>query len=148
MLGIILGTHGKLSQELLHTGEMIMGKLEKVETVSLLPGEGLEQLKGKYQQAIENLGTENILILTDIFGGSPYNSASTFVAENEQYGIVTGVNLPMLLEMVNYRYSLAEGEALDMTTVLEKAVVAGQSGMQKLHKSLLQNNLEEKEDEL
>ena len=101
MFAIIVGTHGKFSEELVKTCEMICGATQNVAAVTLVPGEGPDDVVKKYEEAIAKMDTEGgVLFLNDLFGGSPYNAACRLVINNEKYGIVTGVNLPMLIEMV------------------------------------------------
>ncbi len=137
MLAIIVGTHGNFATELISTCEMICGTLANVKAVTLLPGEGAEDLAKKYEQALAELDTTNgVLFLNDLFGGSPYNAACRIAIQYESYGVVTGVNLPMLIEMSGYQQAFEE---VDMKDAMEKAVVAGTSGMQKFHLSTMQN---------
>ena len=79
---------------------MICGEQSNVRAVTLVPGEGPDDVVAKYETAIRELKCDDgVLFLNDLFGGSPYNAACRLVISNEAYGIVTGVNLPMLIEM-------------------------------------------------
>lgn len=94
-LGVIIATHGLSSIELLKSAEMITGKQTNVETVTFTEGEGLEELKESYSEALSKLsGNTNILILVDIWGGTPFN-----VAIEQNHEVITGVNIPMLIEL-------------------------------------------------
>lgn len=100
MVAIIVGTHGKFSKEIIKSGEMIFGKQENVGYVTFEPGESADNLVGKYEDLIEQLDCEDgVLFMVDLFGGSPYNAASRIAINSEKMDIVTGVNLPMLLEV-------------------------------------------------
>jgi len=100
MIAIIIATHGKFSEELLKSSEMICGKQENTEYVTFIPGEGADDLVKKYENAIEKLDVkEGLLFMVDLFGGSPFNAASRIAITNDNIDIVTGVNLPMLLEV-------------------------------------------------
>ena len=102
MFGIIVGTHGKFSEEIVTSCEMICGPQPNVRAVTLVPGEGPDDVVKKYEEAIAALDcADGVIFLNDLFGGSPYNAACRLAANNEAYGIVTGVNLPMLIEMVS-----------------------------------------------
>lgn len=147
MLGIIVGTHGHLAEELVKTCSMICGKPENLATVTLVPGEGPEDLAAKYQQAIKDLDTSNgVIILNDLFGGSPYNAACRVAMNDENCGIVTGVSLPMLIEVVNYR--LCNGENANVQAAMDKAVEASATGAQKFHKSQVEDSDDEEGDDL
>ncbi|MDQ0202728.1 PTS sugar transporter subunit IIA [Pectinatus haikarae] len=147
MLGIIVGTHGHLAEELVKTCTMICGQPDNLRTVTLVPGEGPDDLISKYRQAIKELGMENgIIILNDLFGGSPYNAACRIAADDERCGIVTGVNLPMLVEIINYRFGV--DEKFSIIDILEKAKEAAGAGVQKFHKSMVTVDVEEEGDDL
>ena len=104
MTALVIGTHGKFSEEILRSSEMIFGKQENIATATFEPGESPDDLVEKYKNAIEKLDcTNGLLFLVDIFGGSPFNAASRIVAESENMDILTGVNLPMLLEIYGSR---------------------------------------------
>ncbi|OOM16761.1 mannose/fructose/sorbose PTS transporter subunit IIA [Clostridium saccharobutylicum] len=104
MIAIIIGTHGIFSEELLKSSEMIFGSQENIGTITFKPGEGTENLVEKYQNLINNLDCKDgVLFMVDLFGGSPFNAASMIAMQNENMEIVTGVNLPMLLEVFGNR---------------------------------------------
>ncbi len=104
MIALIIGTHGKFSEEIVRSSEMIFGKQDNIATAIFEPGESPDDLVRKYNAAMDNLNCENgVLFLVDIFGGSPYNAASRIVSEKENMDILTGVNLPMLLEIYGSR---------------------------------------------
>ncbi|MGY6090023.1 mannose/fructose/sorbose PTS transporter subunit IIB [Avibacterium paragallinarum] len=112
MTHIIVATHGKFSEELVNSAAMVYGEDENTHVVTFLPGEGGEHLVEKYQAIIAQLPeNEPVLFLVDLFGGSPYNAASRVATmRGENTDIVTGVNLPMLLEVLDVKddASLAE----------------------------------------
>jgi len=117
MIGLIVCTHGKFSEELVKASEMIFGKQEDVKTITFQPGESADGLVEKYQKAIEELGEKDgILFIVDLFGGSPYNAASRIVVDHENMDIVAGANLPMLLEIYMPRTFLSLPELVDVAT--------------------------------
>ena len=127
MFGIIVGTHGIFSAEIVKSCEMICGEQKGVRAATLIPGEGPDDVVAKYKAAIKDLGNpDRVLFLNDLLGGSPYNAASRLVAENENYGIVAGVNLPMLIMMTSEQLT---DDGQDIKTLVEKASAAGQSGV-------------------
>lgn len=141
MLAIVVGTHGSFAEELVKTCEMICGATVNVRAVTLVPGEGTEDLAKKYEEALTSLDTKDgVLFLNDLFGGSPYNAACRIAVKSGQYGIVTGVNLPMLIEMVGYQQTHTE---IDILQAIQKAEEAGRDGMRPFHISMM---VEEEDD--
>ena len=141
MFGIIVGTHGIFAQELVKSCEMICGEQKNVRAVTLVPGEGPDDVVKKYEEAIKELDCSGgVLFLNDLFGGSPYNAACRLVIANEAYGIVTGVNLPMLIEMCSAQL-IDDGS--DSQALMEKAVEAGKNGTQTFHASQISDDEEE-----
>lgn len=111
IVAIIIGTHGKFSKEILRSSEMIFGEQENIKAITFEPGESPDDLVKKYKKAINELEIhDGVLFMVDIFGGSPFNSANRIVVENANMDIITGINLPMLLEIYGSRSysSLAE----------------------------------------
>ena len=132
MFGIIVGTHGRFAEELVKSCEMICGEQKNVRAVTLIPGEGPDDVIRKYQAAIKELDCDGgVLFLNDLFGGSPFNAACRMAAgdaennlpRSDNYGVVTGVNLPMLIEMTQLQM-MDDGD--DIKSIMEKAVEAAQ----------------------
>ncbi len=106
MFPIIIVTHGRLASALIETSAMIAGQQEKLYAVELEEEQSPETLK----ERIEALLSERSLILTDLFGASPFNVSIKLLDRCE---VVTGVNLPMLLEiLMNRDIDLKEAAAL------------------------------------
>ena len=121
MVAIIIGTHGNFSEELVRSSEMIFGKQSNVSYITFKQGEGLEELAAKYNVAMDRLYTDDgVLFMVDLFGGSPYNAASMIALKNENMDVVTGVNLPMLIETF---------ESMSFSTVKELKDVAITAGL-------------------
>ncbi len=99
MVGVLIVTHGNLGSELVKAAEMIKGKLNGVLSVSIDSEKGVEDIKKEITGAIKKVDTgEGVLILTDLFGGTPSNISLSFMKEGK-VEVVTGVNLPMLLKL-------------------------------------------------
>jgi PTS system mannose-specific IIA component len=99
MIGIVIVTHLKLGEELLAAAELIVGKLKQFQAVSIDPKEDVEEIKEKISAAIRAVDRgKGILILTDMFGGTPSNISLSFL-EEWKIEVITGVNLPMLLKL-------------------------------------------------
>ena len=103
MTHIIVATHGKFSEEIVNSAAMVYGEDENTHVVTFLPGEGGEHLVEKYNAIIATLPeNEPVLFLVDLFGGSPYNAAARVASERgDNTDIVTGISLPMLLEVLD-----------------------------------------------
>ena len=104
MVAIIVGTHGSFSKQILRSAQMIFGMQENVSSVTFETGEGIEDLVEKYKNESEKLDCKDgVLFLVDLFGGSPFNAASRIVTQNDNMDVLTGINLPMLLEIYGSR---------------------------------------------
>ncbi len=98
-IAIIIGTHGSAAEQLLKTTEMLIGDQDNVAFIDFVQGENAETLIEKYNAKLENLDkSSGVLFLVDTWGGSPFNAASRIVVDKENYEVVTGVNIPMLVE--------------------------------------------------
>ena len=99
MIGIIVVGHCKFSEELVRTAEFITGKIKGVQAVSLDPNAKVDLLRREVASAIAQVDSgEGILILADMFGGTPSNISLSFLEEGK-VEVVTGVNLPMLIHI-------------------------------------------------
>jgi len=99
MIGVIVVTHGQLATELLNAAEMIVGELPRFAAVSIGWHEDTEDARTEIEQAIARVEQgDGVLILTDMFGGTPTNLAVTFLAR-DRVEVITGVNLPMLIKL-------------------------------------------------
>ena len=101
MIGIVVVTHGQLATELVNAAETIVGELQRFAAVSIGWHEDTEDARAEIQQAVARVDNgSGVLILTDMFGGTPSNLAMTFLAEG-RVEVITGVNLPMLIKLAN-----------------------------------------------
>ena len=100
----VLVTHGRFGEELKNSAEMIMGPLEDTYCISLMEGMDPLELKDKLAELLKDAPT-NTIIMTDLFGGTPSNTAAMFAFEKE-YSIICGLNLPMLIETYASRMSM------------------------------------------
>lgn len=100
MISIIVGTHGNFGVELVKSAEMIFGKQDQVTSVAMAGSDSLDVVKEKFTTAINQYSNENqVLLLTDLFGGTPFNVCAQIVAaESKRFELVAGVNLGMVLE--------------------------------------------------
>jgi PTS system mannose-specific IIA component len=103
MVGIVIVSHLNLAAEILKTAELIVGKIPASKALSLDPKKNVEILRKEIQGAIKEVNSgQGVIILTDMFGGTPSNLALTFLGE--QVEVVSGVNLPMLIKLASQRY--------------------------------------------
>ncbi len=99
MIGIVIVTHGDLGAELLRTAQEIVGKLAHVESVSIQASEQIEKARKKIEAVLHRVNDGGgVLILTDLFGGTPSNLVLSYLEEGK-LEVVTGVNLPMLMKL-------------------------------------------------
>ena len=126
MTHLIVATHGKFSEEIVNSAAMVFGEDENTHVVTFLPGEGGDDLVAKYHAILDNLPAEEpVLFLVDLFGGSPYNAAARVATERENTDIVTGISLPMLLEVLDAKDSASLSELAE--TAKEVGVAAVKS---------------------
>lgn len=125
MTHIIVATHGKFSEEIVNSAAMVYGEDENCHVVTFLPGEGGEHLVEKYNAIIATLPeNEPVLFLVDLFGGSPYNAAARVASERgDNTDIVTGISLPMLLEVLDAKDSASLAELVETAKEVSVAAV-------------------------
>ncbi len=104
MIGVVVVTHGQLATELVNAAETIVGDLPRFAAVSIGWHEDVHDARDEIQAAIGRVrsGAGGVLIITDMFGGTPCNLAMTFLAKDD-VEVVTGVNLPMLIKAASLR---------------------------------------------
>ncbi len=99
MIGVVVVTHGQLAIELVNAAETIVGDLPQVTAVSIGWHDEVNDAREEIEQAIERVrGEEGVLLLTDMFGGTPSNLGLTFL-NKDRIEVITGVNLPMLIKL-------------------------------------------------
>jgi len=104
MIGIVVVTHSQLGDALIGTTEFIIGnRPEAMESVSIDLSENADKLRTKIARGIKKVqGQEGILILTDMFGGTPSNLSYSFLEEGH-IEVLSGVNLPILIQAASLR---------------------------------------------
>lgn len=107
MVGIILASHGEFANGILQSGSMIFGEQKDVKAVTLQPSEGPDDLRAKMEEAIATFENQDeVIFLVDLWSGTPFNQASLLLNGHEDHwAIVTGLNLPMLIEAYATRMS-------------------------------------------
>jgi mannose PTS system EIIA component len=105
VIGVVVVTHGQLANELVNAAEMIVGDLPQFTAVSIGWHDDVNDAREDISQAIDRVrGEQGVLLLTDMFGGTPSNIGMTFL-EKDRLEVITGVNLPMLIKLASLRRS-------------------------------------------
>ena len=103
MIGIIIVSHGNLALELKSAMEHILGVQQNIEILSLFPDDDLDKKKDNLEKLINKFDpNKGIIILTDMFGGTPSNLAISFL-KNKKIEVISGANLPMLVKLIGLR---------------------------------------------
>ena len=114
MIGIVVVTHGKLGEALLESASMFVSDNRLTRAVSFFPGEGVEDLMASVRTAVNELRADvGVLALVDLPGGSPARAVGLLLLEKERMAMVSGVNLPMLVEVLMLRDSMTLSELAD-----------------------------------
>lgn len=109
MTGLVVVAHAGLAAELIKAAEMIVGTIDGAASVEIKPDDSVEVIRSALTSAIEAVSAENIIIMTDMFGGTPSNMSLSFLKEN-MIEVLTGVNLPMLIKFASDRDKLGVAE--------------------------------------
>lgn len=101
---LIVSAHGMLAKEVVNSAGMVFGAIDDLDIVTFVPGENAETLKARYKELIDGYKEdEEILFLVYLFGGSPYNAAFETVIGQDRMDVITGLSLPMLIDVVGIR---------------------------------------------
>ncbi|QTA86457.1 PTS sugar transporter subunit IIA [Desulfonema magnum] len=135
MIGIVIVTHAQLGDALIDASEFILGKRpEAIISVSININENADQLREKIAQGIKKVRQKKgILILTDMFGGTPSNLSYSFLQEG-RVEVISGVNLPMLVKAVNSRKNMDLVRLSECLEVYGKKSISLASGILKGNK--------------
>lgn len=138
MIGLLLVSHGKMADGMVDSVKLIMGEQENVASISLVAGEDFEKFKETVSDKIYDLDNgDGVLVYVDLFGASPYNatmlSLQDIHANSVQVRVLTGMNLPMILEI------LAMREFTSLADLAQLAVQSGRDGIQEPVSDLLNN---------
>ena len=103
MIGVVIVTHCRLGEELIAAAKLVVGEeLKQFQPVSIGSSEGTEDIRDKIIGAIRKVDEgQGVLILTDMYGGTPSNISLSFL-EEKKIEVITGVNLPMLLKLATH----------------------------------------------
>lgn len=117
MVGVLLMTHGHFAEVLISTAEEIVGPIENIKAVSVNAEDDVETIKGIISRVMQEVDQgDGVIMLTDMFGGTPSNIGLSFLSQDE-VEIITGVNLPIVLKLARER----DGKTLpDLASLLKK----------------------------
>jgi len=135
MIGIVIVTHCQLGEALIGAAEFIIGSRPgSLGSVSIDLNENAEQLRNKISQGIKNVkGQEGVLILTDMFGGTPSNLSYSFLEEGH-IEVLSGVNLPILIQAASMREKMKLDELAANVESFGKKSISLASGILKGNK--------------
>jgi PTS system mannose-specific IIA component len=123
MIGILIVTHKELAEALMSVWDLILGRSEGVQAVSLDPNDPPEVSRQKIQQGLTQVNNgSGVIILTDMLGGTPSNLALPFLKEGK-VEVITGVNLPMLMKLPQIR------QTTDLREAAQALKQSGQKGI-------------------
>lgn len=113
-IGGVIISHGQIANELVAAAETVVGDLEHIAAVSIGWHDDVESAQSEIERAIKKVSQgKGVLLLTDMFGGTPTNIATMFYKENE-VEIVTGVNLPMVIKLASQTKEIGLTEMADL----------------------------------
>lgn len=125
MIGLVLVTHGRLAAEFITAMEHVVGPQESIEAICIGPDDDMERRRKDIAKAISKVDQgQGVIILTDLFGGTPSNLAISLM-KSENIEVIAGVNLPMLIRALNYRDE-------PLAVVVEKALDGGTEGITRM----------------
>ena len=103
MIGLVLVTHGRLAEEFVHALEHVVGRQQSLKSVCIGPDDKMEVRRADIAAAVREVDAgSGVIILTDMFGGTPSNLAISLLEEGK-VEVVAGLNLPMLVKLVRVR---------------------------------------------
>jgi mannose PTS system EIIA component len=112
MIGLVIVTHGRLADEFVHAMEHVVGPQKFIATVCIGPNDNMEDRRSEIARAIRQVNqNKGVIILTDMFGGTPSNLAISLL-EQGKTEVIAGINLPMLIRLEKARRTLGIAEAV------------------------------------
>lgn len=135
-IGGVIVSHGQVANELLSAAETVVGELGHIAAVSIGWHDDVETAKGEIERAIRKVSQgRGVLLLTDMFGGTPTNISAMFLKENE-VELVTGVNLPMVLKLASLNGDTNLSEAAKSVEDQGKQSIYRTGALLEIHKTI------------
>jgi PTS system mannose-specific IIA component len=122
MINILLVTHGDFGKELLKSSELIIGKIEGAQSISFHQGESFDELLNQVEKTVEELSGDDLIVFTDMYGGSPYNAVLRTM-KNRKFYHITGINFPLFIDIAVSR------DSYTMEEVAEKIIKNGKKSI-------------------
>ena len=117
MIGLILVTHGRLADQFVEAMEHVVGKQTNIATVCIGPNDDMERRRADISDAIAEVDSgSGVIILTDLFGGTPSNLAISLL-ETGRIEVIAGINLPMLIRLDGARKSMSVVDAVEAAQI-------------------------------
>ena len=112
MIGMVLVTHGALAEEFVAALQHVVGAQENVAAVCIGPDDDMEARRAQILEQVTRVDSgQGVVLLTDLFGGTPSNLAIS-IMENANVEVIAGVNLPLLIKLASVRDSMALSDAV------------------------------------
>lgn len=138
MIGLIIVGHGEFAKGINSAIELVAGEQKLVEVVPFLQNHSTDDLKINIEKALKKMATEEVLIFTDIPGGSPFKAAVELSMTREGIEVIAGTNVPMVMEI------LFDREGTNLIEVRNKAMDAGKQQIVTFEmKEEVENEIEE-----
>jgi PTS system mannose-specific IIA component len=129
VIGIVVVTHGRLAAELVNAARTIVGEIPAISEVSIGWEDDMSVTSAAIERGVKEVGGSGVLILTDMFGGTPTNVSLPFLSEGVE--IVTGVNLPMLIKASGLRDGLLPEVAREVRDQGKSAIYVASDVLEK-----------------
>ncbi|GAK32484.1 PTS fructose transporter subunit IIA [Iodidimonas nitroreducens] len=118
MIGLVLVTHGRLAEEFVSAMEHVVGPQEQVRAIAIGPDDDMEERRAEIATAAEEVNSgDGVILLTDMFGGTPSNLAISLLGKGS-VEVIAGINLPMLIKLASVR---ATGSLDDVVASAQEA---------------------------
>lgn len=129
MINFIIVSHGEMANGVFNAVRLIIGQHTGIEIISLKDNDSIDELQTRIETAIKKLeqSCDGILVFVDLFAASPFNAAARASAKHKHVEVISGLNLPMLLETILQR------EALTLSEAAKLAKESGQNGIKILN---------------
>lgn len=140
---IVLASHGEQSKGMLNTVQMLLGPQQNIAAYCLYPEQPVSELTAKLQAEVDTYGAENIIFMTELMHGSPFNAVVSLTREHNLYHI-TGTNLATLMTVIMER----DTEDITGEAICEAAIEAAEGSILDVRKMLAADADQNEEDEL